>query len=106
MIQDIENSNHYIADEGKVFKRIHNGFAELEEPMILGNELYLGDIIVDNNGKRLRRPIPDSIEYYTEIDIPVEEDNESVEENDAPAEEDNVPVEENNIEEQNEEEAV
>lgn len=73
MTQDINNNKHYIADEGKVFQRIHNGFTEMAEPVTYGTELFLGQIIVDNNGNKLEQPIDDSIKYYTEVDKPEEE---------------------------------
>ena len=70
MTQDINNPKHYIADEGMVFQRISNGFAELEKPMTVGSQLYLGKILIDANGNALDEPIDDSIEFYTEIARP------------------------------------
>lgn len=73
MVQDINNTKHYIADEGKVFQRIYNGFSQLAKPMTLGKELFLGQILVDNDGNELETPIEDMIEYYTEVIEPERE---------------------------------
>lgn len=67
------NEKHYIAEDGKVFQRINNGFNELKEPVILGSEIILGNIIVDADGNLLPEPIEDKIEYYIEVDKPAEE---------------------------------
>ncbi len=48
------------ADEGKVFKRKHDGF-------IMGTEIFLG---IDYSPGTARQDLP---EYYEEIDAPVEE---------------------------------
>ena len=74
MIQDTNNPKKFTADEGKVFQRIYNGFAEIENPYIVGTALILGKILVDNEGKELVEPIDDLIEYYQEIDLPVQEE--------------------------------
>ena len=76
------NEKHYIAEDGKVFQRINNGFNELKEPVILGSEIILGNIIVDADGNLLQEPIEDKIEYYVEIGKPVEKAvvNETIEE--------------------------
>lgn len=70
MTQDINNPKHYIADEGMVFQRISNGFTELEHPMTVGSQLYLGKILIDAKGNALDEPIDDNIEFYTEIPRP------------------------------------
>jgi len=70
MTQDINNPKHYIADEGMVFQRISNGFTELENPMTVGSQLYLGKILIDSKGNTLDELIDDSIEFYTEIPRP------------------------------------
>ena len=49
------------ADEGKTFRRIHDG-------KIMGNGIQLG--VEDSTGE-LRE---DKAEYYEEIDIPIEQD--------------------------------
>lgn len=63
----------YTADEGKVFRRIHNGFTTIEKPYIVGTTIILGQILIDAEGKKLAAPIDDKIEYYEEIDAPIEE---------------------------------
>lgn len=70
------NNKHFIADEGKVFQRINNGFVEIAKPVILGSEIILGNIIVDKNSNLLDKPIEDKIEYYIEVDAPAKEENE------------------------------
>lgn len=70
MTQDSKNTKHYIADEGKVFRRVYDGFNKLSKPLILGNELILGNIILNSNGDMLNAPIEDKIEYYEEVDAP------------------------------------
>lgn len=47
------------ADEGKVFRRVHDGF-------IMGNEIYLGN---DYSTGVRRKDLPD---YYEEIEAPEE----------------------------------
>ena len=69
MTQDINNANHYTAEEGMVFRRINNGFGEIK-PIILGKELYLGKILIDGEGNALKTPIDDKIEYYDEVAKP------------------------------------
>lgn len=91
MTQDINNPKKYTADEGKVFQRIHNGFTIIEKPYVAGAVLILGQILVDAEGNKLAAPIDDKIEYYQEIDAPIEETTEE------------TPVEES-IEETNNEE--
>ena len=62
--------NTYIADEGKVFQRINNGFNPLDPPIGYFTNLTLGQILVDGDGNPLETPIPDKIEYYEEIEMP------------------------------------
>lgn len=70
MTQDTNNPKHFIADNGNVFRRINNGFEEIENPMVLGKEIILGQILVDKDGNMLAEPIDDNIEYYDEIPQP------------------------------------
>lgn len=91
MTQNTTNTKMYTADEGKVFQRIHNGFTTIEKPYIVGTALILGQILIDDKGNKLAAPIDDKIEYYQEIDAPIEETTEE------------TPVEES-IEETNNEE--
>lgn len=60
--------NKYIADEGKTFIRVFDGFNEINPP--IGNffNLTLGKILKDSKGNTLKNPIQDKIEYYKEID--------------------------------------
>lgn len=81
MTQDINNPKHFIADEGKVFQRIYDGFAAIENPYIVGSELIIGKILVDHEGKKLSEPIDDDIHYYEEIVAPVEENDEIAQDN-------------------------
>lgn len=74
MTQDKNNPKHFICDEGKTFQRIHNGFTEIENPYIVGTEIKLGKILIDETGKELEDPINDLIEYYEEIELPEEEE--------------------------------
>lgn len=74
MTQDNNNPKRFIADEGKVFQRIYNGFSAIDEPYIVGNELILGKILVDAEGKNLATTIDDDIHYYEEIDAPKQEE--------------------------------
>lgn len=60
MIQDKDNKAHWIADEGKVFKRISDGF-------IFGNEIYLGYTYYIN-GEKLPEPKLEVIEDFEEVD--------------------------------------
>lgn len=62
---DKNNSKHIIADEGKVFKRISDGF-------IFGNEIYLGYTYYIG-GKKLDEPHLEVVEDFEEIDAPQEE---------------------------------
>lgn len=84
MTQNTINTKMYTADEGKVFQRIHNGFTTIEKPYIVGTTIILGQILIDAEGKKLAAPIDDKIEYYEEIDAPIEETTEE------------TPVEESN----------
>ena len=60
MIQDKSNKAHWIADEGKVFKRISDGF-------IFGNEIYLGYTYY-LNGEKLSEPKLEVIEDFEEVE--------------------------------------
>lgn len=60
MIQDKDNKAHWIADEGKVFKRISDGF-------IYGNEMYLGYTYYIN-GEKLPEPKLEVIEDFEEVE--------------------------------------
>lgn len=60
MTQDKNNKSHWIADEGKVFKRISDGF-------IFGNEIYLGYTYY-LNGKKLQEPKLEFIEDFEEVE--------------------------------------
>ena len=75
MTQDSNNPKHFIANEGKVFQRVYNGFSAIDEPYIVGNELILGEILVDAEGKNLSTVIDDDIHYYEEIDTPKQEES-------------------------------
>lgn len=100
MTQDINNPKHYIAEEGMVFQRVNNGFNDIK-PMPLGSNIYLGQILVDGEGKPLETPIDDNIEYYKEVIRPERKHKkeeipaESTEENNAEIEENIENVEEN-----------
>ena len=65
MTVDKNNSKHIIADEGKVFKRISDGF-------IYGEEIYLGYTYYIG-GKKLDEPHLEVVEDFEEIDAPQEE---------------------------------
>ena len=60
MTQDKENKAHWIADEGKVFKRKSDGF-------IFGNEIYLGYTYY-LNGQKLSEPKLEVIEDFEEVE--------------------------------------
>ena len=60
MTQDKNNKAHWIADEGKVFKRISDGF-------IFGNEIYLGYTYY-LNGAKLSEPKLEVIEDFEEVE--------------------------------------
>ena len=60
MTQDKNNKAHWIADEGKVFKRISDGF-------IFGNEIYLGYTYY-LNGEKLQEPKLEVIEDFEEVE--------------------------------------
>lgn len=70
MTQDIKNTKRYVADEGKVFQRVYNGFSAISEPYVVGDEIILGQILVDAEGHALTTPINDDIHYYEEVDAP------------------------------------
>jgi len=65
MTIDINNNKHIIADEGKTFRRISDGF-EMGEEIYLGKAWYIG-------GKKLDEPIDELPEHFEEIDIQTEE---------------------------------
>ena len=56
------------ADEGKIFRRISDGF-------IFGNEISLGYTYY-LSGEKLEEPLLELPEHFEEIDEPVEEVNE------------------------------
>lgn len=60
MTQDKNNKSHWIADEGKLFKRISDGF-------IFGNEIYLGYTYY-LNGEKLQEPKLEFIEDFEEVE--------------------------------------
>lgn len=60
MTQDKNNKAHWIADEGKVFKRISDG-------LIYGNEIYLGYTYY-LNGEKLQEPKLEVIEDFEEVE--------------------------------------
>ena len=60
MTQDKKNKAHWIADEGKVFTRISDGF-------IFGNEIYLGYTYYIN-GEKLPEPKLEVIEDFEEVE--------------------------------------
>lgn len=64
--------NKYIADKGKAFKRVYNGFEKISNEIYYRN-LTLGDIIVNAQGEKLETPIPDKIQYYEEVELPKDE---------------------------------
>ena len=65
----------YYADEGKVFKRIYDGFNPIEPPTGEYYSLKLGQILVDSEGNPLQEPIPDLITYYEETDVETDQDS-------------------------------
>lgn len=60
MTQYKDNKAHWIADEGKVFKRKSDGF-------IFGNEIYLGYTYY-LNGEKLPEPKLEFIEDFEEVE--------------------------------------
>lgn len=60
MTQDKNNKAHWIADEGKVFKRVSDGF-------YFGNEIYLGYTYYIN-GEKLPEPKLEVIEDFEEVE--------------------------------------
>lgn len=60
MTQDKSNAIHYIADEGKVFRRISDG-------VIFGSEIYLGYAYYIG-GEKLKTPKLEVIEDFEEIE--------------------------------------
>lgn len=65
----------YIADEGKVFQRTFDGFNKIEPPIGYFSNLTLGEILVDSDGNKLKNPIPDKIQYYEEVELSNDLDN-------------------------------
>lgn len=65
MITDELNSNHLIAAEGKVLRRISDGW-------VAGVEIYLG-YTYQLNGEQLEEPLLELPEHYEEIDTVLEE---------------------------------
>lgn len=60
MTQDKSNAIHYIADEGKVFRRISDG-------VVFGSEIYLGYTYYIS-GMKLSEPKLEVIEDFEEIE--------------------------------------
>lgn len=60
MTQDKTNTIHYIADEGKVFRRISDG-------VVFGTEIYLGYTYYIG-GVKLSEPKLEVIENFEEIE--------------------------------------
>lgn len=60
MTQDKTNAIHYIADEGKVFRRISDG-------VVFGTEIYLGYTYYIG-GVKLSEPKLEVIENFEEIE--------------------------------------
>lgn len=59
-----KNSNHILADEGKIFRRIADG-------KLFGREIYLGYAYY-LGGKKLEKPFPELPEHFEEIPMPEE----------------------------------
>ena len=66
MKTDELNTNHVLADEGKVLRRISDGW-------VAGNEIYLG-YTYQVGGSKLEEPLLELPEHYEEVDAPVEEE--------------------------------
>ena len=60
MTQDKTNAIHYIADEGKVFRRISDG-------VVFGSEIYLGYTYYIG-GEKLSEPKLEVIEDFEEVE--------------------------------------
>ena len=60
MTQDKSNAIHYIADEGKVFRRISDG-------VVFGSEIYLGYTYYIG-GEKLKTPKLEVIEDFEEVE--------------------------------------
>ena len=60
MTQDKTNTIHYIADEGKVFRRISDG-------VVFGSEIYLGYTYYIG-GEKLATPKLEVIEDFEEVE--------------------------------------
>lgn len=69
MTINTENNNHIVAEEGKVFQRISDGY-------IFGKEMFLG-MTYYLNGTLLSEPLQELPEHFIEIDEPIiQEDTE------------------------------
>lgn len=66
MKTDALNNRHLIAEEGKVLRRISDGW-------IAGTEIYLGYTYY-LNGEKLEVPLLELPEHFEEIDAPVEDE--------------------------------
>lgn len=64
MRTDESNNRHILADEGKVLRRMSDGW-------IAGSEIYLG-YAYQINGEVLNKPLLELQEHYEEIDDPLE----------------------------------
>lgn len=65
MRTDDNNSNYLIAAEGKVLRRLSDGW-------VSGSEIYLG-YAYQLNGEQLAEPMLELAEHYEEIDLIIEE---------------------------------
>lgn len=65
MKTDELNNRHLIADEGKVLRRISDGW-------VAGSEIYLG-YAYQIGGNKLEEPLLELPEHYEEIDAPIED---------------------------------
>lgn len=70
MTIDTSNTNHLIADEGKVFRRI-------ADEQVFGAELWLGKTYYIG-GEKLPEPKDECAEDYEEIDKPQEADDDLI----------------------------
>lgn len=66
MRTDELNTNHVLADEGKVLRRISDGW-------VAGNEIYLG-YAYQVGGNKLEEPLLELPEHYEEIDESIEDE--------------------------------
>lgn len=65
MKTDESNNKHLIAEEGKAFRRISDGW-------VAGKEIYLG-YTYQIGGEKLKVPLLELPEHFEEIDAPVED---------------------------------